>query len=177
MGHRTLVAVERADDRFDCYRSQWGTVAALDGDPAAVVESVLADGRQVASGVSVDRVLGLLDPLSDEGVLVCTDGSVTLYRVGRLDVPVASTGEPGGTQPAAGGVPVVLLPASDRRAVERLVVALRTAKEVLGDAVDAGLVPRAAAERYLATVVARHPDLPDGAVWLASGRPSPVRSR
>lgn len=162
------MAVERADGRFDCYRSQWGAVAALDDDPAAVVESVLADGRPVASGASVGRVLGVLDPLSDERLLVRTDGSVTHYLVRRLDVPVAGTAGPGGTQPAD-GVPVVLLPVSDRRAVERLDVVLRTAKGVLGDAVDGGLVPRAAAERYLATVVARHPDLPDGTVWLAPG--------
>jgi hypothetical protein len=169
VGHRTLVAVERADGRFDCYRSQWSTVAALGADPAAIVESVPAGERPVASGVCVDRVLGLLDPVSDERLLVRTHGSVTPYRVRPLDVPAAETADPGDTQLAASGAPVVLLPAPDRDAVERLDVALRTAKGILGDAVDAGLVSQAAAERYLVAFVGRHPDLPDGALWLTPG--------
>lgn len=153
MGHRALVVVET--DGFDCYRSQWGGLASL--DPAAVVESV-ADGTPLERGVSAAGVLALLDPRADEALLVRSGDGTVRYLVRWLGVPAAGTDGDG---------PVVLAPVSDPGTAARLDCALRTLKGVLGDAVDAGLLGPRGAVAYLATVLAGHPDLPDGTLWLA----------
>lgn len=156
MGHRALVAVERHGGEFDCYRSQWTGVGPDDGDPAAAVDRIVAAGRPLASGASVSRVLDLLAPRSDEALLVRAAGHTTRYLVRWLGVPTAHDGDG----------PVVLVPTTGFDVVERLDCTLRTAKGVLGDAVDAGLLPRWMAVGYLATMVTRHPDVPEDSIWL-----------
>ena len=173
MGHRALVAVERDPGQFDCYRSQWGGLAVCEADPTATVAEVVADERPFAVGVSAQGVLSLLDPRSEEALLVRTRVGLSTYLVRRLDVPtVAAGGDDSGSAPVR-PASIVLVPASDSRLVERFDVTLRTAKGVLGDAVDAGLFTRTVAERYLEALVARHPDVPGGAVWLT---PAAVRT-
>lgn len=157
MGHRALVAVERPGGEFDCYRSQWAGGGPDDGDPVAAVDATVAGQRPLATGASVSRVLDLLAPRSDEALLVRSGDHTTRYLVRWLGVPTAHDDGDG---------PMVLVPTTDADAVDRLDCTLQTAKGILGDAVDAGLIPHWMAVGYLATTVARHPDVPGDTIWL-----------
>ena len=72
MGRRTLVAVRRADDRFDCRLAHWG----VDADPSA-------QSRPLGTGWSAETVLAELDAGFDE--LFVHDGRVRRYCVCWLD--------------------------------------------------------------------------------------------
>lgn len=183
MGARTLVAVERDADGYDLYCSQWGgehvdrlvTLVRADEAPPDLV-----DPDPFRSDVSAGAVLDSLDPrefeafvVADdrtEAYLVCRLGIETVRRPGRADA--------GATTDAAATVPedtesAALVPWPGEAAAERLRRFVRTAKDVLGDAVDAGLVSAPAATRYLAARLARHPDTPDAdaIVWIDGGDP------
>jgi len=152
VGHRALVAVERDDGRFDCYRSQWGGRVAVDADPTTVVERTVAANPPLATAVPVTRVIALLDSRTDEALVVRSGEETTPYLVRWLGVPTTGGDGPG---------PTVLVPVEDPATADRLDCTLRTAKGILGDAVDAGLVSRRLAVGYLVTLVARHPDVPE----------------
>lgn len=168
MGARTLVAVERDAGGYDLHRSQWGgehvdrLVALL---RAGEVPPDLVDAGAFRAGVSAGELLDSLDPREYEAFVVA-DGQTEAYLVCRLGI---ETGREAGDEPAA------LVPWSGEAAAERLRRFVRTAKEVLGDAVDAGLMPAPAATRYLAVRIARHPDTPDSdaILWLRGGGPGP----
>lgn len=172
MAHRALVAVERAAGQYDCYRSRTGGLAAIDEDPPTAVDAMVVVGHLVGADVSAAGVLDLLDPQTDEALIVeARDGAVTSYLVvwlglvGRADVPEAA--------------PAVLVPVSDGVAADHLRRTVRAWKGVLGDGVDAGILPSDVALGYLTVAVARHPDVPGEAIWLGgeSDRPSGAGSR
>jgi hypothetical protein len=161
VGHRALVAVERESGTFDCYRSHWdGTRFGQGAD--AVASSAVDGAGPLATSVSASRVLAHLDPRADEALLVRSSSRTDAYLVRWLGVPSAAVDGRG---------PTVLAPVERFGAAElswdRLDCAIRTAKANLGDAVDAGLIPHSMAVGYLTAFVARHADLPAGAVWLA----------
>ena len=181
MGARTLVAVERDDGGYDLHRSQWGgehvdrLVALL---RAGEVPPDLVDPAPLRSGVAADAVLDSLDPREYE-VFVAAADRTEAFLVCRLGIETGRTFE-GADDPTVGDATTVaaveaaaLVPWPGEAAAERLRRFVRTAKEVLGDAVDAGLVPAPAATRYLAVRIARHPDTPDpdAIVWLDGGDP------
>ena len=72
MGRRTLVAVRRADGRFDCRIAHWG----VDADPNA-------QSRPLGTGWSAETVLDALDAGFEE--LFVHDGRVRRYCVCWLD--------------------------------------------------------------------------------------------
>ncbi|WP_123532956.1 DUF6735 family protein [Halosimplex salinum] len=177
MGARTLVAVERPNGRYDCYHSQWGGqhldrlvgLLRVDGLPPT-----LADAGPVETAVPADRVLALLDPREYEA-LVVDGGSVEAYLVCWLGVePLQHTGraDTAGT-PADEATAFVrdaaLVPWTDAATATRLRRFLRTAKDVLGDAVDAGLLSAPAATASLRIRLAGHPDVPADTLWLPVG--------
>lgn len=147
MGHRALHAVPTEDGLYDCYRTRWDGLVAFD-HPGRVPD--LQDSHApVAETVDAVGVLDLLEP-TDEALFV--HGERVAYLVCRLGVPTRET------PPGRETVPLALAPVTDSVAAERLDCELRVVTEVLGDAVDAGLVPRAVAEGYLRIFLARHPD-------------------
>lgn len=83
MGHRALVARERADGRHDVHRSQWGgaglSLAGRLADGGWPPEGVAGP---VATGVTWTALLGShLDPLLHEALFVVADGGrVRAYR-------------------------------------------------------------------------------------------------
>jgi len=169
VGHRALHVVPTGDGRYDCYRTRWDglTAFAPSGD---IPDPASADRRSVPDLPDADRlvaesrdaagVLSALDP-GDEALFVHGEGA---YLVCRLTVPpLAERTDPPGNQTAA--TATALVPVGDPRRARRLDADLRTAREVLGDAVDAGLVPRPMAERYVRAFLARHPDARE-LVWL-----------
>ncbi|QLH77607.1 hypothetical protein HZS55_09990 [Halosimplex rubrum] len=185
MGARTLVAVERDAGGYDLHRSQWGgehvdrlvDLIRVDEAPPDLV-----DPEPFRAGASVDELLDSLDPREYEAFVVADDRTEA-YLVCRLDI---ETGREAATAVArdvtdadttvdADGPTVAdaaaLVPWPGEAAAERLRRFVRTAKDVLGDAVDAGLVPAPAATRYLAVRIARHPDTPDGdaILWIDGG--------
>ncbi|WP_135364228.1 DUF6735 family protein [Halosimplex halophilum] len=179
MGARTLVAVERDADGYDLHRSQWGgehvdrLVALVRADEAP---PDLVDPEPFRSGASVEELLDSLDPREFE-VLVVAGDRTEAFLVPRLAI---ETGRRYGTAsgaatdretPSTDAEPSALVPWPGEAAAERIRRFLRTAKDVLGDAVDAGLVPAPAATRYLAVRVARHPDTldPDAILWIDGG--------
>jgi len=155
VGHRALHAVPAADGLYDCYRTRWDGLAAFE-HPDRVPD--LQDFHTpVAEAVDAVGVLDLLEP-TDEALFVHGEG--VAYLVCRLDIPTRET------PPGRETVPLALVSVSDGVAAERLDCELRAVTEVLGDAVDAGFVPRAVAERYLGLFLARHPDALE-VIWLA----------
>ena len=170
MGHRALHAVPTGDGRYDCYRTQWDGLAVFapsDGAPDSPdagrrpIVDPPDDDRLVAESRDAAGVLSALDP-GDEALFVHGEGA---YLVCRLTVPtLADEADPPGDRAAA----TALVPVTDAPRARRLDADLRTAREVLGDAVDAGLVPRPMAERYVRAFLARHPDARE-VVWLPPG--------
>lgn len=161
MGHRALHAVPTGDGRYDCYRTQWDGLAAF--APSGGIPDPPDADRPVAKSVDAAGVLSVLDR-GDE--VLFDHGEETAYLVCRLTVPALAawpdrTGGPRTTAAA-------LVSVADGRTARRLDADLRTAREVLGDAVDAGLVPRPVAERYVRAFLARHPDTGE-VVWLPAG--------
>lgn len=159
MGHRALHAVARPGGRYDCYRSRRTGLAVAEAERADR-SRLPADATPVATGAHTSAVLALLDPRTDEALYVYEDGGVTAYLVRTVDVPTT-----GGPVSRPHPVPVALVPAETAGATRCLDCALDAAKGVLGDAVDAGLLHRRVAERYLAAFLPRHPDAA-GTLWL-----------
>jgi hypothetical protein len=158
VGHRALHAVQTGDGRYDCYRTRWGGLAAFD-PPGGVPGPPDAD-RLVAESRDAAGVISALDP-GDEVLFVHGEGA---YLVRRLTVPtLAERADLSRDQTAV--TATALAPVADAQSARRLDADLRTAREVLADAVDAGLVPRPRAERYVRAFLARHPDARD-VVWL-----------
>lgn len=169
MGHRALHAVARPGGGYDCYRSQWDGLSVFD-DQRMVPYRVPRDATHLLDGATVSEVLRQIDPLADEALFVHeAEGRVTAYLVCRLGVPTAD-GIRGGTtssEDSKDAPETALVPIADVAIAQRLDCALRTAKAVLGDAVDAGLLSGTGAERYLAAFLARHPDVPGETLWLS----------
>jgi len=185
VGARTLVAVGRDADGYDLHRSQWGgehVDRLVDLIRADEAPPDLVDPEPLRSGVSAGALLDSLDPREYEAFVVA-DGRTEAYLVCRLGIEtgreaatadgdaVTATAADGAT----GAEPAALVPWPGEAAAGRLRRFVRTAKDVLGDAVDAGLVPAPAATQYLAVRVARHPDTPDAdaIVWIDGGGPGP----
>jgi len=178
VGARTLVAVERRDGRYDLHHSQWGGEHL---DRLSTVESgdelapELVDPEPICTLVPVQRLLSALDPRAHEAVVVVGETTET-YLVCWLGV---ETSRESGSAPAATtrdecssaftGDATALVPWTDDATTARLRRFLRTTKDVLGDAVDAGLVPGWLATAYLAVRLARQPDSPDNVLWLPTG--------
>ncbi len=176
-----MVAVARPDGRYDCYHSQWGgehldrlvAWAWDDGVPPDLV-----DPEPVHTAVPADRVLARIDSRGYEAlVAVAVDGAVEAYLVCR---PGIETGRPTGTGAATAGTrddaaasfvrdAAVLVPWTDAAAAARIRRFSRTAKEILGDAVDAGLLSAWLATAYLAVRLTRHPDVRSEIIWLPLG--------
>ncbi|QLH82882.1 DUF6735 family protein [Halosimplex pelagicum] len=180
MGARTLVAVERDAGGYDLHRSQWGgehVDRLVDLVRADEAPPDLVDPVPFRSGASADELLDSLDPREYEAFVVADDRTEA-YLVCRLGIETGreSATAVAGTATDAGAATDVadaaaLVPWPGEAAAERLRRFVRTAKDVLGDAVDAGLVPAPAATQYLAVRVARHPDTPDtdAILWLDGG--------
>ncbi|QPV63736.1 hypothetical protein I7X12_03640 [Halosimplex litoreum] len=185
MGARTLVAVERDAGGYDLHRSQWGGECLdrlVDLVRADEAPPDLVDPEPFRSGASVDELLGSLDPREYEALVVADDRTEAylVYRLGietgreaatADDDAVAATGVDGVTAAET----AALVPWPGEAGGERLRRFVRTAKEVLGDAVDAGLLSAPGATRYLAVRLARHPETPDcdGIVWIDGGDSRP----
>lgn len=145
MGHRALHAVPVGGGRYDCVRTHWGALAVFE---ATFPEP--PDSRSpVAAGVDAVGVLRALRE-SDEALFV--HGEDTAYLVRSLAVP--TIGEDGSRENARN----VLVPVADGDAARRLDGDITAAREILGDAVDAGLLTRSLADGYLRAFVTRHPD-------------------
>ncbi|MEF8853768.1 MAG: hypothetical protein V5A44_11325 [Haloarculaceae archaeon] len=156
MGHRALHAVP-VEDGYDCVRTRWGGLAVFDGsipDPP--------DARRPVAE-RVDAV-GVLRALTDVDEALFVHGDDVAYLVRRLDVPPVAGVDPGTSVR-------VLLPVADGATARRLDGDLATAKGVLGDAVDAGLLARWMAAAYLRAFVARHPGV-RGVIWERPERPT-----
>ena len=147
MGHRALHAVPTTAGRYDCYRTRWGGLAAFEHPrrPADPRES----HTPLAEAVDAVGVLDLLEP-TDEALFV--HGEEVAYLHLRLDVPTCH----GGDRRTAGQT--ALAAVTDSAAANRLDRELGVLKAVLGDAVDAGLLPRGLAGGYLRVFLVRHPD-------------------
>ncbi|MBV0924107.1 hypothetical protein KTS45_07800 [Halomicroarcula limicola] len=112
MGRRTLVAVERADGRFDCRYAHWG----VDADPVAQSEPLGTEWPAAA-------VCARLDAGFDQ-LLVC-DGTVRRYCVCWLDPTLADRGD------------VALARTDDPAALREWWVETKSrACEVVGDGID-----------------------------------------
>lgn len=170
VGHRALVAVERADGHYDLYHAQWGAddsrlgtiLAADDGCSVGYLLDALGGVGPVASGVGVGGTLDSLDPLTYEALLVLAD-EPTVYLVVAVRVETAGTATDR-TAPEA-----VLVPIADVATAAGIRRYVRTVASVLGDAVDAGLVSPALARGYLRARLASHPDVSPDSLWLALG--------
>lgn len=173
-----MVAVARPDGRYDCYHSQWGGEH-LDRLVASVRDGGappdLVDPDPVSTAVPAGRVLDRLGSRGYEA-LVAADGAVEAFLVCRPGIETGRPPDADGpaetrTEPAASFVrdAVVLVPWTDEATAARVRRFSRTAKEVLGDAVDAGLLPAWAATGYLPVRLTRHPDVRDEIVWFPSG--------
>lgn len=77
MGRRTLVAIRRADGRFDCRIAHWG----VDADP-------IAQSRPLGSDWAAERVLEKLD--AGFAQLLVYDGTIQRYCVCWLDPTLAA---------------------------------------------------------------------------------------
>ncbi len=176
-----MVAVARPDGRYDCYHSQWGgkhldrlVARARNGE----VPPDFVDSEPVRTAVPVDRVFARIDSRGYEAlVAVAVDGAVEAYLVCR---PGIETGRRTGPDAATAGPPTdaaasfvrgaaVLVPWTDAATAARIRRFSRTAKEVLGDAVDAGLLSPQLATAYLLVRLTRHPDVRDELVWFPPG--------
>jgi hypothetical protein len=150
VGHRALHAVP-TEDGYDCVRTRWGGLAVFDGGFPDPPES----RRPVAEQVDAVGVLRTLVH-ADEALFVHEQAAAYLVR--PLNVPTAG----GDDQPPGPGR--VLVPVADAGTARRLDRDLATAKGLLGDAVDAGLLAEWTAEAYLRTFVTRHRDA-EAVIW------------
>jgi hypothetical protein len=155
VGHRALHAVPTGDGLYDCYRTRWGGLATFEHPDR--IPDPQDSHTPVAEAVDAVGVLDLLEP-ADEALFV--HGDDLPYHVVRLHVPTAASGLPDSPGHTA------LVPVPDAETARRLDCELRTAKDLLGDAVDAALVPRLVADGYLRVFLARHPDTRE-VIWLA----------
>ena len=161
MGHRTFVAVHSGDGRYDCYRFQWGGDGeSLERDWAGF--DAAEDRSPTATGLTVEGVLARLDPLSDETLFV-RGGEKRTYLV--VSLALVTSASPVKRAPDA--VLVSVEHADGAASIRRFA---RTLKGVLGDAVDAGLVPRVVARGYLAVRLARHPDATERPLFVSGAR-------
>ena len=158
MGHRALHAVPTGNGRYDCYRTRRDGLAAFASSGG--VPELRESDRPVAESRDAAGVLSVLAP-GDEVLFVHGEGS---YLVCRLAVPTLA-GRPGPTGDRTAATATALVPIPDGRRARRLDADLRTAREVLGDAVDAGFVPRPMADSYVRAFLARHPDARE-VVWV-----------
>lgn len=164
MGARALVALERPDGRYDLYHTQWGGERVdrlVSLVRAGEVPTDLVDTDPLDTGVHTEQVLAPVDTREYEAVVVGGERP-DAYLVCRVAVDSDSRAERS----------TALVPYSDRMAAERIRQFLRTTRDVLGDAVEAGLVPASVATGYVAARLARHPDTPvDGEeiLWLSPG--------
>jgi hypothetical protein len=124
MGARTLVAVARADGRFDCRFAHWG----VDADP-------VAQSRPLETGLSPSQVCDALDATVE--ALVVLDGDVRTYCVCWLD-------------PAVTDLDDVALARTDD--VDALRDWWTVAKSRACDAVAAGVAPEVARAGLLAAL-------------------------
>ena len=165
MGHRALVAVETRPGRYACYRSQWGgrALGERSRSPESVVSAAVAERGDDGSALAV---LDALDPRDHEALFVARlDGDVEQFLVIWLGLVLADgVVAPGSSVPVEGAA---LVPVADRAVARRLATWLRVAKDVLGDAVDAGALSPAAAALALRELLARHPEVPPETLWLA----------
>ncbi len=178
-----MVAVARPDGRYDCYHSQWGgehldrlVASVRDGE----VPPDLVDPDSVDTTVPTSRVLDRLGSRGYEA-LVAADGTVEAFLVCRPGIETGRQPDaeaPAGTRDDAAASfvrdAVVLVPRTDAAAAARIRRFSRTAKGVLGDAVDAGLLPEWMATAYLAVRLARHPDVRDPILWIPRGGDGPT---
>lgn len=176
MGARTLVAVEGPERRYDCYHSQWGgehlewllKQGPLDDGPTGLV-----DEEPTLTGIPADRVLSVVESRTDDALVVqAGDDRVEAYVVCRLDIVTGPGPDPGNTRCDADQAPmaricraIALVPWTDATAAARLRRLLRIGKGILGDAVDAGLIPAWLASAYLGVRLARISDAPDRILW------------
>lgn len=154
VGQRTLVAVERDDGRYDyCHRPV---------DRAGPAASPRVRDPPEGTAVGPDGLLGTLDP-RDHDWLVVVGERTERFAVLWLGLELLEVG--------AVAVDCGALVPADSRREERLHRWLRDAKDVLGDAVDAGLLPWPVAVEYLRARVAAHPDVPaQRVIWLPDRR-------
>ncbi|MBX0295316.1 DUF6735 family protein [Haloarcula nitratireducens] len=116
MGRRTLVAVARADGRFDCRYAHWG----VDADP-------IAQSEPLGTGWPAAAVRARLDAGFDQ-LLVC-DGTVRRYCVCWLDPTLTDPED------------VALARTDDPAALREWWVEVKgRACEVVGDGIDARTV-------------------------------------
>lgn len=164
MAHRALVTVERPDGRYDCYRARWGGLTVFERGGAASVVADAVAGSPLERGASVRSVLAALDPPLDEAFLVRdAAGRITTYLVCWLGLQTSVA------DVASRRAPTALVPVTDSDTARELDCVVRTLKGVLGDAVDAGLLPGWLARGYLVVAVARHPAVAGDAVWFDQG--------
>jgi hypothetical protein len=157
VGHRALHALPTAGGRYDCVRTQWDALAVFEEEFPN-----LPDSRPVVEGVDAVGVLRTLRA-ADEALFV--HGEETAYLVWSLAVPA---GDSSGHRGRRGQVLVPVTDADTARLLDRDVT---TARGILGDAVDAGLLTRSMAEDYLRAFFARHPDA-RRTVWHPADRSS-----
>lgn len=168
MSHRALVAVARADGRFDVSLAGHGAdddrLEAL-GSPGARLPGGLGGGRRLGRAGSIGAVLSrFLDPVEHEALLVVErDGRVTPHAVLPYVIATAdglADGDPAGA--------VLALVADDGSALHPAYVRgwIHGTTGALGEAVDAGLLSvdealawlhdrarRLAGDRYTLTAV------------------------
>lgn len=144
MGRRTLVAVARADGRYDCRYAHWG----VDADP-------VAQSRPLGEGWTAAAVLDALDATYER--LVVRDESVRTYAVCWLD-------------PVLSDLDDIALARSDDLAAFRDWWVDR--RDAAARAVDAGRAPDRVRADLLAALRERSVTvvLPDDASFLRGGR-------
>lgn len=174
MGHRALVAFERPDGRYDLHHSQWGadelqllaTLERLDGR-ATPAEAPGVHAEPILACVSTAVVLDFLDPREYEALFVVGD-DVAAYLVLWLGLEAETA--PWDRTPASlvrNGA--ALVPVADPETGPRVRQFVRITKEVLGDAVAAGILPAWMAVSYLGSRLARRPLIPAETIWLPLG--------
>jgi len=144
MGRRTLVVSPRADGRFDCRYAHWGVTT----DP-------VTQSRQLGSGWSAERVLGVLNAGFDR--LLVRDDGPRWYCVCWLDptlsdpddIALARTDDPDGLR-------------------EWWTVAKSDASAAVADGIDPGRVRAWLLARLAASAEAVY--RPDDAWFLSDGR-------
>lgn len=176
MGARTLVAVEGPEGRYDCYHSQWGGEHLewlLEQGPLDDGATRLVDEEPTRTGIPADRVLSMVESQVYEA-LVVREGAdhVEVYIVCRLGIETARA--PGATnrRSSADEAPtapsrhaLALVPWTDATAAARLRRFSRIGEGILGDAIDAGLLPAWLASAYFGVRLARISDCPDRILW------------
>lgn len=156
MGHRALVAVERADGRYDLYYSQWGAhgwrlaaILARPGGADPTTGGAPVGPAPLATGCTFDALLGdHLDFQAYEALfLVARSGAVRPHLVCWFGLPGVDRLRPGD-----GGLIAVDAdaPATDG---EYLRGWFAGTKETVLDAVDRGAFTPAGARAYLAARV------------------------